>query len=371
MIALALVAALAAADDPRHDEASLEPCKALVTRQELAQASRCFRAHADEREAAAMADVVDAWNTPAPVLKQAAPQLSLSDLVDSGRAEGMLHGTVAGAGAGFLAAATLFSTTRTNQSDSLPWLLASPAVGAIGGAVGSFFLLQNTRPDAGDIALSASTMWTGATEGFFLQLAVFDQSPDVSTVPLRFATVLGGGVLGLGAGLGLSPFVDATPGDVAVANSALVWGGVLTGFGLATLTSARVQLTTPQVSFALLTGSLVPYGVALACHPLLDIERWPSWLIEAGGAGGMLVSAAFIAVVASSTSVDGAVGFGFVGAGTAAGVVAGGTAAYFVSKAAHDGTAGEPAERTASLAPTVLVDDERRAVPGLAVRGRF
>jgi hypothetical protein len=205
-----------------------------------------------------------------------------------------------------------------------------------------------------------------------LQLAVFDRSSDVSAAPLRFATIFGGGALGLGSGILLSTTIAPSTGDVAVANSAFVWGGVLTGFTLGVISANNVSLTTPEVSFALLGGSLIPYALALGAYPLLDIDRGPSWLIEAGGAGGFLVTSALV-VSTGATRLGPSVQIGVLGAGTAAGVALGAAAAFVVSAGAHEAAANAltPVGPEVHAAPSALIDSKGRAAPGLAVSGSF
>lgn len=377
-------------------------------------AEKCFRSRANEQSdpkemarALAMADVVAAWrlrpvdalegaassssellpgtspgaaNTPgtgpgAADAVAAAP-VSLSGLVESGHAEALVHGAVAGGTGGFLLAATLFSTTRQSEQDTLPWLVASPAVGAVAGAAGAWALLEVAEPTTGDIALASSAMWMGATQGFMLQLAVFDQNQEVSSTPLRFLTVFGGGAVGLASGVALSPFLDVTQGDAAVANSAAFWGGVMASYGLAYLGSSGTFTSTPQIVLALSAGSTLPYLAVLAAHPYLSIERWPSWLIEAGGAGGFLVSAAAIGVLGSQTGINGPIVVAVMGAGTLSGVVAGTAAAYVVSSQFPTGEVrphvnGPSTTPTVSFAASALPDGQGNVVPALVAAGRF
>jgi hypothetical protein len=379
MIALALVAALAAPADVLAPFERPPSCASLAKSGKLDEAERCYRDVGDTDAA----DVVAAYAASAPKLDDAAahvdkPSVDFSAMLADGRAEGVVHATAAGAGAGFLAAATIAATTRASKNDSLPWLIAAPAVSALAGAGGSYALLDATKPTPSAIALSSSTMWAGATEGLLLQLAVFDKSSDVTAAPLRFATILGGGALGLGSGVLLSTSIAPSVGDVAVANSAFLWGGVLTGFGIGFLSIDHPSSwTTPEVAFTLLGGSLVPYAIALAAYPLLDIERGPSWLIEAGGAAGFLATSALLVIASTSRGINsGSFYVGVLGAGTAAGVVLGASAAYVVSEGIHrDATlhSATPPSNGPDVhaAPTALLDVKGNASPGLALAGSF
>ena len=395
-----------ASDDPSVDGAvndaeldPLEPCKRLVLdrslvrigtddREKLGEAEQCFRdraAKAPEGDAViaralAMADVIAAWRLAEPALlvpsapPVSAPKnatLSVSELVESGRAEALVHGALAGAGGGFLLAGAIFSTTRASEQDTLPWLLASPALGALAGTAGTWALLDATEPTTGDIAFATSTMWVGAAEGIVLQLAIFDGSREASSVPLRFITVLGGGAVGLAAGAALAPLVDVTPGDAAVANSALLWGGVMTGFGLGYVGSNGSALAFGPTMLVLAAGSTVPYVAVLAAHPLLEIERWPSLLIEAGGAAGFLTSVGAMVVLNNGGGFGQQGAIVLMGAGTLAGVGLGATAAWIVSANMEPSTSVDvPA---VSFAPALLPDPTQAsiAMPGLVVGGRF
>lgn len=332
-----------------HAVAPLLICQNLIADGKLEEAKRCLAAEEnddtpDGRRAKAMRALLVAWTesaAPAATVEaDVAPTSGTADLmglVDSGAAEALVHGTIAGGVGGFLVAATGFSITRHSEKDSLPWLIAAPAAGAVGGAAGAYLLLDSVEATPGDIALSTSTMWMGLAEGFVLQLAVFDQSRDVGAVPLRFATIFGGGALGLAAGAGLSPLVDVTPGDVAVANSAGLWGAVLSGFGVSWIVQSGSPLTFSQGTLIVGAGALLPYAAALALHPQLEIDRAPSWLIEAGGVGGFLTTSAGLVVLSTNGGMDGRTATAFLGVGTAAGVAAGYAAAWLVSEGLKEG----------------------------------
>ncbi|MCC7070588.1 MAG: hypothetical protein IT383_04655 [Deltaproteobacteria bacterium] len=345
------------AQEPAPPSAPLEDplatCRALVVDSRLDDALHCVRELLNDegaapelhRRARALRDLITAWgrhlDAPAPpaampaaeAQAQAQAQVKVSELVDAISAEASVHGAVGGAGAGFLLAASVASATRASEADTLPWLIAAPAVGGVVGAAGGFGLARALRPEAGDLRLATSTMWMGATQGFFLQWIVFHESPDVGATPMRFGTILGGGALGLGAGAALAPLVDVDDGDVAVAHSAALWGGVLTTIGISGASSMLGGVPFPVV-VAVLAGSVgVPYAAALACHSLIDIERWPSFLIDGGGAAGLLIAGAFLSVSAGALQPSAPVVAGVLGVGAAAGIAVGATAAWMVSSA--------------------------------------
>lgn len=341
------------APSPRVDD-PLARCRALMLDGDLDQAQRCVHAVLTDAGAApevrwrarALGDVLAAWGrqVQAPASEQQAPmqepvpakvkeQVKVSALVDAIGAEAMVHGALGGAGAGFLVAATVASATRDSEADTLPWLIAAPAVGGLAGAAGGWGLARALDPAIGDLRLATSTMWMGATQGFLLQWIVFDQSPDVGATPLRFVTMLGGGMLGLGAGAALAPLVDIDDGDVAVAHSAALWGGVLTTITLVGV-SDYVRTPSQVATLAVVAGGIgVPYLAALACHPFIDLERWPTFLIEGGGAAGLLISGAFLAATTGSLQTNQALLGAVLGVGTAAGLAVGATAAVMVSSA--------------------------------------
>ena len=357
----------------------LAPCKLLLgapqenTGVGLAAAERCFRQHAAAKHsdthaarALAMADVIAAWRLPASTPTDK-PQLFVT-----GRAEALLHGAAGGTAGGFLLAGAIASTMRASEQSTLPWLLASPALGAVVGTTSAWLLLDAGAPNPGDVALITSAMWTGAAEGFLLQLSVFDGSREASSIPLQFVTVLGGGLVGLAGGALLAPLVDVTTGDAAVAHSALLWGGVMTGFGFAAVCVQGCAIDNSQRTLAVVAGSALPYLAALVLHPLIDIERWPSWLIEAGGAAGFLTGAAALTVFASS-GVDPRLAISIVGATTLMGVGLGSAGAWTLSNSMKENTT--IALPVISLSPTLLPElaslSSGGAMPGLVMVGMF
>ncbi|MBI1945457.1 MAG: hypothetical protein HYS27_07160 [Deltaproteobacteria bacterium] len=348
-------AASARAADPLVD------CRALVLDERWDDAERCLQVvvaapDAPEplaRRAAALREVVAAWRrhlddaaraaeasaaaaaAPTTPLTPSTPreQLKVSELVDESSGEAMVHGAAGGAGAGFLVSAAIASATRASEQDTIGWLIAAPAAGGVVGALGGYVAERGLRPSVGDLRLATSSMWMGATQGFLLQWAVFDQSADAGAVPLRFLTILGGGALGLGAGAALSPLVDVEDGDVAVAHSAALWGGVLTTIVLTGTAGSWMSGNVPVVLAVIAGGIGVPYLGALAAHSALEIERWPSFLIDAGGAAGLLVTTAFITVTNAALLPNSAAVAAALTVGTTAGLAIGSVAAWYVSAA--------------------------------------
>lgn len=373
-----------ASDDPSQRDARLDVAEKCF--RERATAARDAKDDAAAARSVAMADVVAAWRvSPLPPLaddtvakKPVNDKLSIASLVESGRAEALLHGTAAGATGGFLLSGAWFSTSRQSEQETLPWLVAAPAAGAVIGAAGAWALVEVTQPTTGDVAFASSTMWLGAAQGVMLELAVFDGSSEVSSIPLRFVTVFGGGAVGLATGVALSPFLDVTQGDAAVANSAALWGGVMSTFALSYIgAGGGGALSVPQTMLLLSAGSTVPYIGAIAAHPYLTIERWPSWLIEAGGAGGFLVAGAVVTVIGSQSGLNGQTAIALLGAGTLAGVVTGAGAAWAVSTQIPSGTVVTAPK--VAFAPTLFPSrsdvrraaSERGVLPGFVVGGRF
>lgn len=293
------------------------------------------------------ADPVASTDDPAEAAP-APPSMTPVDVWSSGKGEAMIHGTLAGGTAGFLLAATGFSTARTSERDSLGWLIAAPAAGAVAGALGASALVGATAASPGDIALVSSTLWMGTVQGLTLQLALFEDAREATAASWRFATVLGGGALGLASGLGLASVVEMSPGDVAVANSAGLWGGVLTTLALQSWGNAVGGISVPSAALAIGGGALIPWATAIALHPFIDVDRSASWLIEAGGAAGFLVGSGLAAAASSGLPMDGSATVAIIGGATAAGVTMGGVAAVALSAAARKEPSPAAAEDTSS-----------------------
>lgn len=365
-LAAALAAALPAAGaraEASADGDPLVPCRVLILDERFEDAERCLASVIEApgadpavvRRARALSEVVSAWQkhvertvpSPDPAPPQASAALPAVDapaaaapaplhvdqLIQDGTGEGVVQGALAGGTAAFLVSAAIASATRASEEDTLGYLVAAPAAGALLGAAGSYGAVRLLQPSVGDLRLATAAMWMGGVQGFTLQLAVFDQSPDVGAIPLRFLTVLAGGSIGLGAGAALAPLVDVEDGDVAVASSAALWGGVLSTVVLMGVNGSGVRVTTP-VSVAIVAAGIgVPWVAALAAHELLVIERWPSFLIDGGGAAGLLVAGAALAAFSGSFGGSAAVASGMVTASVLAGLTVGTIAATVTSQA--------------------------------------
>lgn len=367
--ALHASAARAEEEPGRHPADPLLACRALLLDDRVDDAERCLQealAAPDLDEGAktrarALLDVAMAWRqhraravTAPPAASPAAPptatdpsttdaaapapprpELSVGALLRDGTGEAVVQGALAGGTAAFLVAGTVASATRASEEDTLGYLVGAPAAGALLGAAGSYFTVRALSPTVGDLRLATASMWMGGVQGYALQLAVFDGSPDVGAIPLRFLTVLAGGVVGLGAGAALGPLVEVEDGDVGVADSAALWGGALSGIVLIGAQSSGAALSTPVVMAVMAGGIGVPWAAVLVAHELIDIDRWASFLIDGGGAAGFLTAAAALAVLSSSLGGSGAMMSALLGAGIVAGVSVGTVAAVIASKALH------------------------------------
>ncbi|MCC7111725.1 MAG: hypothetical protein IT382_20690 [Deltaproteobacteria bacterium] len=343
----------------RHPVDPLLDCRALLLDDRAEDAERCLHdalaaPGIDEDSAArarALLDVAVAWRkhlaataptppaaTIAPAADAAAPappheELSVGALLRDGTGEAVVQGALGGGTAAFLVAGTVASATRASEDDTLGYLVGAPAAGALVGAAGSYVTVRALSPSVGDLRLATASMWMGGVQGYALQLAVFDGSPDVGAIPLRFLTVLAGGAVGLGAGAALGPLLEVEDGDVGVANSAALWGGVLSAVVLLGTQNSGAALSTPG-AVALIAGGIgVPWAAVLAAHELLDIDRWSSFLIDGGGAAGFLTAAAALAVLSGSMGGSAVLASSLMGAGVVAGVTVGTVAAVIASKA--------------------------------------
>lgn len=376
---------------PLDVEDALGACRRqLIAHEE--SAATCYDAIAtdarvtaeDAAVAAELAEVARALSPSVVVVEEvpaAQQQVSVSALVESGAPELVLSSAAYGGVAGFLASATALSATRISQLDSLPWLIGVPALGILAGGAAGSAAAYALDLDAGDAALVSSTLWVGTAWGTGLQLVLFDQADDVGHIPLRFATVLGTG-LGLGAvGVASAWAFDIDPGDVGLSNSAALWGAVLGGLtylslgssGLLTLEVDHPLARAPGFVGVPLVTSVLPWLTVLALHPLLDVSRPATWLIEGGGLAGLLGGFAVVAllgnlwlpsfVVPSTLTLT-----------TAAGV-AGGTALAFVLSSAideHD-LLERFTSRLLSVTPAILPPAPGRVdvAPGFLATVRF
>lgn len=317
---------------PDLDEGVKTRARALL---DVAMAWRQHRARAITAPPAAPPAAADPSTTDAAATAPARPELSVGALLRDGTGEAVVQGALAGGTAAFLVAGTVASATRASEEDTLGYLVGAPAAGALLGAAGSYFTVRALSPTVGDLRLASASMWMGGVQGYALQLAVFDGSPDVGAIPLRFLTVLAGGVVGLGAGAALGPLVEVEDGDVGVADSAALWGGALSGIVLIGAQSSGAALSAPVVMAVMAGGIGVPWAAVLVAHELIDIDRWASFLIDGGGAAGFLTAAAALAVLSSSLGGSSAMMSALLGAGIVAGVSVGTVAAVIASKALH------------------------------------
>lgn len=307
-------------------------------------------------------------STPAP----ATTPLTLSSAwLQRGVAEAGLHGVVLGGVAGFVGASAVAAGLRTSEADSLPWLVVAPAVGAVVGGATAVAGVVATDAAPDDIALVASTTWAGLGLATGLQLSFLSGSPDVAAPALGFSTMLLGTVTGLGAGLALAPYVDATAGDVALANTALVWGSVLGLQAASMAAAAGNSLDFGEVALWTTTGGGAAWLVTLALHPLFSLHRVSTWLIDAGGVAGFLLAGSALVATASTFRTNGPLLVtGGLTAGTVVGLVAGGVAANFVDAQLGDDVdhqAAPPPPLLSRVVPAILPTPAGRAAAGVIV----
>ncbi len=280
--------------------------------------------------------------------------------VGGGPLEAGINGALFGGLVGFTGAAGVLSALRTSETEAFPWLLAAPALGVAIGAGGGVAAVEGLGADADDVAFVSSSAWAGTALGLTLQLAVFAESRDVQAAPLRFFTTLGGGLVGLGLGVGLSPFLDVEAGDAALANSGLLWGSALSALALASVQG--VGLDFGATTLVVGAGGLLAWGGLVALHPFLRLHRLSTWLVDVGGVVGLLGGAVLGSIV--GLVGGGSAFFATWTLGTAVGVGLGAVGAVVVDDTAH--RAFDPPPPLA-IAPAVFLTPRGQA-PGVVLQ---
>ena len=346
-----------------YRSADLETCAEFVRNDRRAGAN-CLRelvattTRGDERRAALDAlAVLDRLDNGLP---------SPAELYDQGVIDAALQGSLVGGIAGFLAASTFFANQRTSQRESFPWLLTAPILGGAGMALGGSALVHTFRPRPSSVQLAFSTSYTGLVAGGIAQLYLLEGNNDVGLVPLHFGIPLLGMAAGFGAGAGLGHVLDFEPGDVALANSALFWGGVLG----AEFVGVAQQFNGIQV-LAVVGGTGIAAQVAvLALHPVLKVSRLAVLAVDLGGVVGLAMGGI---VAVSNGSSNAAPTILMVGTAAGLGV---GVAGALVWSALDDpavSTSSSPSSASSSarptgLVPSFVVDSQQRIIPGMAWR---
>jgi len=321
---------------------SAADCENLLATERFAAAARCYEERADDvalepatrsaaRELAAVARVAK----DGPSLPPAEGGVSVAALVESGAPELVVNSAVFGGVIGFLGAGAGLSFIRLNETDSLPWLVGTPAFGVVAGAAAASAAAYGLGSTPGGAALISSTMWLGLAEGAALQMIVFDGRTDVGHIPLRFLTPISVAAGTTALGVGASYLLDVDTGDVGLANSAMLWGPVLTWLTLVTFSADRLVAPEDALAFWLTSGMLasaLPWVATLALHPFVNVERPATWLIEAGGIAGLTAGFATL-IFLSLAPMDPRVQLGVLTAGTGIGVAGGTVAAFLLSDA--------------------------------------
>ena len=351
-------------------------CEQLLADERFVAAASCYEELADDeglapaqraaaRELAAAALVA---NDP-PAAEPTEGAVSVAGLVESGAPELVVNSAAFGGAA--------LSFIRLNETDSLPWLVGAPAFGVVAGAAASSVAAYGLGSAPGDAALISSTMWLGLAEGAALQLLVFDGRTDVGHIPLRFVTTASVAAGTTALGVGASYLLDVDAGDVGLANSAMLWGPVLTWLTLFTF-GADLQVPAEDSLEFWVGGGMIaaalPWAATLALHRFIQVERPATWLIEAGGLAG--ATAAFATLVfLSLANIDGRVQLGIMTAGTGIGVAGGTVAAFLLSDAVRAlPTVSDFTDVVFAAGPTLLPtapgSDEAFA-PGAMIRVGF
>ncbi len=295
------------------------------------------------------------------------PPLTLSSVwLRQGSVEAGLHGVVLGGVAGFAGAAAVLAALRTSEADALPWLLVTPAVAALAGGAGAVGAVVGFDVGGDDVSFVASTTWAGLALATAGQIAVLSGSVDVAAPAVGFATTLAGAAAGLGLGVALAPWLDVSSGDAALANSGLVWGGVLGLLGASVAGNLGSGLAFGDGVLIVGASAGAAWLAATAAHPFVDLHRLSTWLIDAGGGAGLLLGASAAAALGSAgTTAQWGVTLG----GTTLGLAAGAGLAVVVDAAFADdaGAADAPPPLLTSVRPGVVRSPAGAIVPGLQV----
>ena len=310
------------------------------------------------------------------------PPVSLGEVISSGAPELMLTSTLFGAVHGFIGMATVQSALRTNTDDSFASLLLAPALGAAGGLALSYGAMQWLKPSAGDVAMMSSAMFWGTVYGTYAQglwelSAQQDAVSRIRRVPLRFALVLGSGLLASGVATELGPYLNVSAGDMGLVNSAALWGGLWT---LMSIAAFPVNWGNELAPIMLpLAASVLSYSAAFALSPFVEISRPATWLIEAGALTGGIIGLGLSPLIVVATR-DGMMLGRMSWLGLSLGLAGGTALAFVVDKILA------PDEKTQALsaifdhllvAPALLAEASSsdsgpdRMVYGLTVAARF
>lgn len=232
----------------------------------------------------------------------AAPQASPSGETNS-----------SGARAGFVTFQTLhgltlgFELCALADCDDSRALIGSGMLGAGAGFVASYFGTSRGITPGFSASLNSGVLW-GAWLGFVLPHAV-DESVDGQTT---LGTMIGGQLLGMGAGYLAYALWEPSSGQVAVANSAGIWLSALTMASMFTI-SDRAEPEGVMASLAISGVGGILLGGVLASHVPMSNGR--VLLIDAAGLLGGLAGVGIPFLIAGDNLEPRfATGFGAAGA---------------------------------------------------------
>jgi hypothetical protein len=184
------------------------------------------------------------------------------------------------------------------------------------------------------------------------------------------------GALALGTGALVLERGQMTDGQVSLMNTGGLLGAFIAGMALTT-TAAFAPFSEPLLIMApLMAGQLAGLGAGIFLKDMFDYSWGEVLLLDLGGVIGFLSTGTIIlaAGVAGLFNTLGPAGVPIITVGLTAGVVGGyATAGWLINEGKKDGmnVPSPKAGMLPLLSPTVFLDRNQRAAPGMAVGFQF
>ena len=296
-----LVAPTASAQNLTDQEVyELALCREAVHTSGSSQALKCIRSLQKQKDLSPqMTSTLEKLeNQLAPTRQRLVFQSPLTN--QAYNAELVINTGLWGAVSAFQLTGMVLSATRMEESDSLPWVLTMPPLGAIGGMALGAGLQNWLSPSPGTVAWATSSTWWGFVWGQAMGSLALENNTDVKNIPLGFVIPWVSMTL-LPASAYLTGEIWAVDeGDVRLANSA--------AFLLPALSFPLIALQNPDSTWmgqALIGLSMVGHVGMLSAAPLINVSYGSTWLLELGGTVGLLASLAslpFLQAITRGTS---------------------------------------------------------------------